>query len=262
MLRFRCRGSVSITLVVALAIIPTAIAQDPPSALSRSLASPIPDSADRSYKIYSLDDFGSDPGLCEWIAQTIPDVIAAGTWKEPSVIRYYPPKNILVVCHTPAVQTQVDGFLKDVKKSLPKTTKATATAPKSRATGPEVVPTVFYKPELVKKVQSKRAPEPNSSYPVPTQPKAPKHLFHFIIRYEGEGIVDDNIVKAMKDYYRAGNQVNGPARTGRDLSAPPADSAAPVYGAPTPPASEKEDKKEDKNTEKDKHVPPYSPATR
>jgi hypothetical protein len=260
MIRLRFRGSVSVTLVLALTLIPTAIAQDPPSALSRPLASPTPDVTDQSYKIYSLDDFGSDPGLCEWIAQTIPDVIAAGTWKGPGVIRYYPPKNILVVCHTPAVQAQVDGFLKDVKKSLPEPTKARTAAPKSPASFREVVPIVYDQPNLPKKVQSKRVPEQNLSYPVPAQPKAPKHLFHFIIRYEGEGIVDDNVVKAMKDYYRAeiqaGQRTAPSAQPYTAPPPPPASSTGALLSAPsTPPVSGKEEKKEDKSTEKDKQSP-------
>jgi hypothetical protein len=253
MIRLRFRGSVSITLVLALAIMQSAIAQDPRQIDPLLSPSSTRDSADRSYKIYSLDDYGSDPGLCEWIAQTIPDVIAVGTWKGPGVIRYYAPKNILVVCHTPAVQAQVDAFLKDVKKSLPKTPQATAAAAKYQPSGSEVVPTVYYKAELPKKPQGKRAQESNLSYPVPAQSKAPKHLFHFIIRYEGEGIVDDNIVKAMKDYYRAENQANRPAKGASDPSAPPGPStdSAP----PKPPVSEKEEKKDDKNTEKDKQNP-------
>jgi hypothetical protein len=40
-------------------------------------------------------------------------------------------------------------------------------------------------------------PYPNA-YPVPPPPALPKHLFHFIIRYEGEGIIDQNVVKFAK----------------------------------------------------------------
>ena len=36
------------------------------------------------------------------------------------------------------------------------------------------------------------------SYPVPAPARPPKHLFHFIIRYEGNGVVDENVVKAVQ----------------------------------------------------------------
>ena len=114
------------------------------------------------------------------------------------------------------------------------------------ASGSEVVLTVYYKVELPK--TAKPAPEPNLSYPVPAQAKTPKHLFHFIIRYEGEGIIDDNIVKAMKDYYRAEKQA-----TQRSSQAPPG-YCAPVPTpessptTPTPPVKEKEEKKNEKST--------------
>src|SRR5262249_26738395 len=154
--------------------------------------------SDRSYKIYSLAELGSDPGFGEWIAQTIPEVIATGTWKGPGVIRYYAPKNILVVCHTPAVQAKADEFLKDVRKSLPDAKRATAAAPKSSGVDREVVPTAYRAPALLK--TSAPTSDPTLSYPVPAQAKPPKHLFHFIVRYEGEGIIDDSVVKVMKAY--------------------------------------------------------------
>jgi hypothetical protein len=193
------------------------------------------DSADRSYKIYSLDELGGDPGFGEWVAQTIPEVIATGTWKGPGVIRYYAPKNVLVVCHTPAVQAKVDGFLKDVKKSLPDAKKANAAAPKGSAHGHEVVPAAYQTPGLLK--ASGPAPEPSLSYPVPAQAKTPKHLFHFIIRYEGDGIIDDSVVRVMKSYFQA------------ERKAAVAAVAVPTTANVT---NEKEEKKEDKKDKEKK----------
>src|SRR5262249_50653316 len=40
--------------------------------------------------------------------------------------------------------------------------------------------------------------EQHPTYLVPNPARSPKHLFHFIIRYEGEGIVDSNVVEAIK----------------------------------------------------------------
>jgi hypothetical protein len=42
------------------------------------------------------------------------------------------------------------------------------------------------------------APVQPFTYPVPPPVAQPKHLFHFIIRYEGAGIIDSNVVRFMK----------------------------------------------------------------
>jgi hypothetical protein len=309
MICLRFREPASLALFMALALTGFAIAQepravDPRIGYSRTLNSNTPESTDRSYKIYALDDFGTDPGFCAWVAQTIPEVIATGTWKGPGVIRYYAPKNILVVCHTAAVQAQVDGFLKDVKKSLSATTKARAAAPKSPTSANEVVPTQYFAPQLLVATNpasapshsspapeaAKAAPEPSLSYPVPAAAKPPKHLFHFIIRYEGEGIIDDSVVKVMKDYCRAQSkalqQASGAMPPAPAVTAPAAMPPAPAPAvtapfnapasppssplpavtvpgsvppenapaAPAPTVKEKEDKKEDKGTEKEKQT--------
>jgi hypothetical protein len=248
MARLRFRGSPALALVLALALTQTGTAQ--PQNLTLSVAdytaAPAADSADRSYKIYGLDDLGSDPGFGEWIAQTIPEVIAQGTWKGPGVIRYYAPKNILVVCHTRAVQAKVEVFLKDVKKSLPSEKKMTATARKSA----ELVPADYRTPAVLR--TSSPTPERSLAYPVPEQAKPPKHLFHFIIRYEGEGIIDDNVVKAMKGYIQAEKNANQAAACAPAASAPPAPpagtalQASPPSAAPAATTKDKEEKKEEK----------------
>ena len=244
MTRLRYRGSTSLALVLALAWTQAGRTQPEggwatkSSRPSSSMLVAAADSAERSYKIYSLDELGGDPGFGEWIAQTIPEVIAAGTWKGPGVIRYYAPKNILVVCHTPAVQAKVDGFLKDVKKSLPDAKRANAAAPKGPAPGHEVVQAAYQAPSVLK--ASGPAAESGLSYPVPAQAKAPKHLFHFIVRYEGEGIIDDSVVRVLKSYFQAERKA--------------AAAAAPVSApAAANPANEKEEKKEEqKDKEKKK----------
>src|SRR6266849_6810610 len=43
-------------------------------------------------------------------------------------------------------------------------------------------------------------------YPVPIAPQTPKHLFHFIIRYEGEGIIDSNVVN-FANAFKGGKSV-------------------------------------------------------
>jgi hypothetical protein len=191
-------------------------------------------------KVYSLRDLGDDPNLCQWIAETIPDVIQPGSWKQDGVkLSYYAPSKILVVNHTSAVHVQVDQFLQNLKKSLPpQNVKANRD---TRDSG--VVPTQFAlkdPPRPVGPVQTNPA-----SYPVPFPPQAPKHLFHFIIRYEGDGIIDSSVVKFAKALSNASS-----ISTTRDVGPPSLVCPAPMpmphylsqpaqYGVPTLPATNK-----------------------
>lgn len=257
MTRLRFGGSTWLAFAVAVALLQTGQAHPQSDYASLVTVETSTGAVDRCYKIYSLDEMGDDPGFGEWIAQTIPEVIASGTWKGPGVIRYYAPKNILVVCHTAAVQAKVDAFLKDMKKSVPSEKKATATMRKGSAPNRGVVPASYRAPALLKATGS--SPEPTLSYPVPAQTKPPKHLFHFIIRYEGEGIIDDSVVKAMKAYTQAEKKAS--------------EAAAPAYTAPVTPAgttstftatgstsssaapATKDNKEEKKEDKKDKEKP-------
>ena len=254
MTRLRFRSSISFAIALVLVLSQTGMAQSQNGFTTKaSLTLSSADSSDRSYKIYSLAELGGDPGFGEWIAQTIPEVIATGTWKGPGVIRYYAPKNILVVCHTPAVQAKVNEFLKDVRKSLPDAKRANAAAPKSSGLDREVVPAAYRAPALLK--TSSPTTDPTLAYPVPAQAKAPKHLFHFIVRYEGEGIIDDSVVKVMKAYIQAEKKAAAAAAPVAVDSAP-ASSSTPSTGS-LPPASDTttvapNEKKEKKGEKKDK----------
>jgi hypothetical protein len=209
---------------------------------------------DGSCVIYALTDMGYDSDLGKWIAQTVPEMIEPKSWQEQGgtgVLRYYAPKNILIVKNAAAIQTKVDGFLKDLKKSLPKGNESSAATGK-KSPRASVVPADYRTPALLR--TSSSVPEP-SSYPVPAPAKPPKHLFHFLIRYEGDGIIDDNVVKFMKAYYQS---EQGTLAAGKGSHAgnvcPPA-STPSVSVAPAPPAAgaaveandrkEKEDKKDD-----------------
>jgi hypothetical protein len=156
--------------------------------------------------VYALSDLGDDPNLGKWIAETIPEVIHPGTWNQAGasgedkrVLSYYAPAKVMVVYHTPAVQTKVAAFLSNLKKTLPtQEEKATTRREKADACDPAVVPASYFR-------RPTKTEEPGSSpplgYPVPRQAKQPKHLFHFIIRYEGEGIIDDTVAGVMKEIY-------------------------------------------------------------
>jgi hypothetical protein len=267
---FRSRFFAATALAAALAISAQTSKSEEHKAASGSFAAGLTisgsgDSQERTYTIYSLAELGEDADLGKWIAETIPDVIEPGTWKGQGVLRYYAPKNILVVYHTPAVQAKVDGFLKNVKKSLPATKAGKATAAKTSTQQQMVVPASYRAPALLK--ASTPAPEQQLGYAVPAPVKAPKHLFHFIIRYEGEGIIDDNVVKFMKAQYQAGKQGKdqsaSPVTTGCAIgpvtsysTTPPSPvvvpSCAPSTAATPSGTTTQDDKKADKKDKEDK----------
>lgn len=186
---------------------------------------------DRSCVIYSLTDMGYDADLGKWIAETIPDVIEPSSWQPQGgsgVLRYYAPKNILMVKQSKSVQSKVDGFLKDLKASMPKPSAANSTGKRVPAVG--VVPADYREPALLRTSGPVSEAQP---YPVPAAVKQPKHLFHFIIRYEGEGIIDDNVVKFMKWQAQGEKSApTAPAPVCQPYAAAPGASAAP----PTPSA--------------------------
>jgi hypothetical protein len=155
-------------------------------------------SAEPACVIYSLSDLGDDPDLAKWVAKTIPEVIEMGEDHDfKPAYNYYAPKKILVIRDTPEVQAKVAAFLKDLKKSLTDgREKAAAHAPERKQA---VVPAEYREPAVTRAVDP--AQEPGLSYPVPAPARPPKHLFHFIIRYEGEGIIDENVVKWWKIQY-------------------------------------------------------------
>jgi hypothetical protein len=206
-------------------------------------------------KIYALGDMGYDADLGKWIARTIPEVVEPETWKGSGVLRYYAPKNVLVVRNSPVVQTKVAEFLKNLKKSLPLEGEHLMAVPSKTGPRSTVVPAEHREPRLPR--SSSPLPEP-SAYPVPAPAKAPKHLFHFLIRYEGEGIIDDNVVKFMKGYTRAMKDESAKARETALLGASlGAGTGGLLRGAagPDKEAKPKEDKKDDKKEKSDDPQP-------
>jgi hypothetical protein len=182
---------------------------------------------DRSCVIYSLTDMGFDADLGKWIAETIPQMIEPATWQTQGgsgALSYYAPKNVLIVNQSAAIQSKVEGFLKDLKASMPKASATYISGLKPVRS--KVVPADYREPE----------PLPPSSYPVPAAVKPPKHLFHFIIRYEGEGIVDDNVVKFMKDYGRALKDQSDKPANAAPVSQP--NAPAPSVSESLPPAAQ------------------------
>jgi hypothetical protein len=170
-------------------------------------------------KIYSLADLGDDPNLGNWIADTIPQMIQPGAWNGvdgKSKLSYFAPGKVLVINQTAAVHTQVEEFLKNLKKSLPEQTTVRRDV--------QVTPAQYVVPSVTPM---------QAGYPVPAVTPAPKHLFHFIIRYEGEGIIDENVVKFAKALSQVEKALNGSCETPSLPPNGPATNVAPPPGAPS-----------------------------
>jgi hypothetical protein len=157
-------------------------------------------------KVHSLAKFGDDPSIGKWIAETIPDMIQPGTWNDKRRVSYHAPTQILVVCHTDAVHAEVEAFLKNIKKAMPRKVEQ---AVRKQVKEPGVVPVSLVERSVTRPTDSSSSMGPG--YPVPAQTRAPKHLFHFIIRYEGEGIVDDNVADVLKKTYGEKSAKDEPA---------------------------------------------------
>ena len=147
-------------------------------------------------KTYSLAEICDDPAFGAWIAEMIPQVVQPGSWNKGDapnrrVLSYFAPGKMLLVYHTPAAHAEIDDLLRGMKKSVP-TAKATAT----KAPGLfGLAQTGYSVPEM----RTESAPAANG-YPVAAPAHQPHHLFHFIIRYEGDGLIDRNVVEFTKAY--------------------------------------------------------------
>jgi hypothetical protein len=214
----------SIAVSLAVAVAARSQSEEPPAnpfASARTLETkPAECKAGLACKVYSLSDLGDDPKICKWIAETIPEMIQPVSWKQADVkISFYAPSKILVINNTPAVHAQVEEFLQSMRKSVTQH-KAMPGVMQAQFT-PDAAPRAF-------------VPTGPSGYPVPTSAQSPKHLFHFIIRYEGAGIIDSNVVKmikAMKEEKAASSNESPKPVTPIEASYSP----APVGGMPPPP---------------------------
>jgi hypothetical protein len=147
--------------------------------------------------VYPLWKMGYDLELSKWIAETIPEVVEPSTWQSVGgcgVARYNSANGILVVRHSKEVHAKVENFLKEVKQSMP-TVTAGAVTTGQRTQSDCVIPAAHQTPSTLG--TSSASQDECPSLP-PTAKKSPKHLLHVTIRYEGEGIIDDNVLKYLK----------------------------------------------------------------
>src|SRR5205085_11399019 len=132
-------------------------------------------------------DFADDADLCQWIADTIPHVIEPGSWHGMTV-SYQPRLCVIAFSQTPAVHVKVDEFLHNLKKALPQQAiKSKAATSEPALIEPRLVQAQFAASEV--KSADPTGNNKSTAYPVPAPLKQPKHLFHFIIRYEGDGAI-------------------------------------------------------------------------
>src|SRR5207249_2723742 len=115
---------------------------------------------------------------------------------EKRSLSYYPPTKILVVYHTPAVQAEVAAFLGNIKKALATSSnRSTAKTTKTTELEPNLLPASLFVPQTLRGADSEPLTQPPSLAAPGTA--RPKHLFHFIIRYEGDGVIDANVVEFL-----------------------------------------------------------------
>jgi hypothetical protein len=157
-----------------------------------------PSSSDTTCIVYSLSSMGAEAGYVKWIAESIPEVVEPATWSQAGGvgrIRYFAPSQVLVVHHTAAVHAKVDSFLKDLRKATPPAKLALpATYGEVLTEMPRVVQAQYTEPPV-----SRPAAAAGATYLVPPPLSQPKHLFHLIVRYEGDGTNDGSVSGLLKD---------------------------------------------------------------
>jgi len=196
--------------------------------------------------VYSLKDLGGDAEFGRWVVETIREVIEPKSWASEryceregecsnasrvGFVRYNAQNRILVVHQTAAVQVKVDAFLKDLAKGHMAGTRA-----------PRPADLGVIRADFQERVGNNPMSDPGAGYPVPPPNRQPKHLFHLIIRYEGEGIIDDHVADVIKARIGKMGQEekadSGPAALGAGLGAlygPPPFSAPPATPTGSPP---------------------------
>src|SRR5262249_11708099 len=118
-------------------------------------------------------------------------------------------------CHSQSVHNEIDAFLKNLKTTVARENHRTfANVSRSNANKSGIQPAQFLATDVLKTAET--VPASKEAYPVPAQARPPTHLFHFIMRYEGDGIIDANVADYLKAVYGGQNSEqrnNTPAAT-------------------------------------------------
>jgi hypothetical protein len=180
--------------------VPTPLTSSSPASWAVQITRSVPGS-DTTCVVYPLSGFSADPHFAKWVADTIPEVVEPTTWSQSGGagrVRYHAASQVLVIHQTTAVHAKVETFLKDLKKATPPARFAAQSSfGEVLPEMPRVVQAQYSEPPLAKAVPAVAAA--GSSYLVPPPVSQPKHLFHLIIRYEGDGTSDGSVSGLLKD---------------------------------------------------------------
>ncbi len=181
--------------LVAATCPPALLAQDKPQAATASGSASKP-AEPSNYRIYGLKGISNDAEFCSWVAETIPMAVQPETWRwagGSGNLSYNAATKTLVVYHTSDVHTQVEAYLKSMKRTAIEEPAALPAAVKGQQAG--VVRAQFTTPQTMQASET----APGNSYLIPTPARQPKHLFHFVLRFEGDGAPDVSGPQPGKD---------------------------------------------------------------
>lgn len=183
-----------------------------------------------THKVYPLAELGMSDDLAEWVVKSLPEMVRPGTWKsEGRSLTYYAPGRMLVICHEAEVQEEVAMLLAEMGRAAPSVKGKPAMPGRLAMPAMAAVPGMALMPAQYVTPAPSRLAEPRAAETEAAKSKpadGPRHLFHiilegldvgsgesvklknFTLRYEGEGIIDSNIVDLLKHLNKAGT-LNG-----------------------------------------------------
>ncbi|MBM4073320.1 MAG: hypothetical protein FJ271_31015 [Planctomycetes bacterium] len=209
-------------------------------------------------KVYALGELATragDPAIGDWLAKTVPQMIAPGSWSPDGgagTLSYYAQGKLLVVSNEPAVQNQVRAFLDGLKKELPRG-KSVSAKEKPAAGKAMIIPVRLSAPD-----QDPTLPVPDPAFQPQFMNEPARHYGHlvleglavkenefklkkFSIMYRGEGLIDDTLAKLIKSLNKPSSSP-APATVPGQPATPLEPGAKPVSPGPVDgPASMPED---------------------
>lgn len=161
--------------------------------------------------VYPLSGIGHDATIAQWLAETIPSVVEPESWRTEGVtIKFFAPSRVLVVRQTSAVHTKIKTFLGEFKSAV-REEKGALNLRK-----PPVMQAEYTEPAPQKAPQTAGA-----GYTVPPPQSQPKHLFHLVLRYEGDGLPETAVAGLVKELSDAG-EVKGEGKPKSEPKSEPA----------------------------------------
>ena len=105
-----------------------------------------------------------------------------------------------MISHTPAIHKQVDAFLSQIKEAMPNTPTPSPNwqTPSNQGVVPATYSVVPRMMQMVRGQVPGTPPPPPQRMPRTGSESRPKHRFQFSVFYEGDGLIDDNVVELIK----------------------------------------------------------------